>query len=92
MYRFIIFCRAVMTAFLFHPLAPVFSRLTQSKSIGININFSVSFCGSSFNKQIIIAAGNIIVCTKTFMAEENSFFITQVSPNTHVRITCNGIT
>ena len=85
MERFIVFAGTVMPLFLSYPLLPCFWRFTQSKAVLINTYPGISPVGSHIDEQVIITAGQMVMGSKTFMPEEDLFFITEIPPYAHVR-------
>ncbi len=85
MFGFIIFGSSIMSCFLLQPSPPCFFRNRTGYGIRINDDFCIFFCRHFIDEKIIIATGNMIDGRKSFVFQKQTFFIRQISPNSHIR-------
>ncbi len=82
--RLVIFCGAIVPGFLAEPFAEGFFGLRQHKGVGVDDDGGILIGGHFIDKEVVVAAGDMVDGGEAFIAEEDRFFIGEVTADAHV--------
>ena len=87
----IVFSGGIVTCFLAKPTRPSGFRNRTRNGIGVDHHAGILFGGHLIDEKIIVAAGNVVDRRESPIAQEQSFFVRQISAYTHVGDTGQGV-
>jgi len=87
----IVFGGSVVTGFLSEPFRESFFGFGEHEGIGIYDDGGIILCGHFIDEEVVVAAGHVVDSGEAFIAEEDVFFVREVSADAHIGPACQGV-